>query len=218
MTTRLRNLGLVLTVVGLVFAGIGAFAYTQQQAGATSLQAYSKAQNVTLSYNDDGQLVDRGETAGADAIMKLLTEDWAWPVVDSDLDPNDPLVDTATEYMYQMAVVTYHTLHSTQTVVLAEDAEYKGETFPAGTYEFEVDGRYWTGFDRQHPIEGPAREQAWTGTAHALIGELAGGTLTASALQLALGLAALFAGVGGTTILTGLGLVWVSRGSAARPE
>lgn len=218
MITRFRTLGLVLTVVGLVFVGIGAFAYAKTQEGQGSLQAFSAAQNVTLSYNDDGKLVDRGETAGADAIMALLTDDWGWPVVASDLDPNDPLVNTATEYMYQMATVAYHTLNGTQTIVLAEDVEYNGEVFPAGEYEFAVDGRYWTGFDRAHPIEGPAREKAWTGTAHALIAELGVGTLTASALQLGLALAGLSAGLGATALLTGLGLVWASRGVAKLPE
>ena len=61
----------------------------------------------------------------------------------------------------------YHMLHGTQTVVLdaAVTAE-SGEMFPAGEYEFDVDGRYWTGFDRANPIEAAARELAWTGTAH----------------------------------------------------
>ena len=72
----------------------------------------------------------------------------------SDLDPNDPLVNTATEYMYQMATIAYHTLHGTQTVTLDEAVEYDGTTYAAGTYEFPVDGRYWTGFDRQHPDRG----------------------------------------------------------------
>ena len=43
--------------------------------------------------------------------MALLVEDWAYPVVASDLNPNDPLVNTPTEYMYQMATISYHTLH-----------------------------------------------------------------------------------------------------------
>lgn len=42
------------------------------------------------------------------------------------------------------------------------DVEYNGEVLKAGTYEFAVDGCYWADFDRQHPIEGPARAQAWT--------------------------------------------------------
>ena len=75
--------------------------------------------------------------------------------------------------MYQMATITYHTLHGTQTVVLPEDVTAAdGTVYKAGTYEFPVDGRYWTDFDRTNPIEAKAREQAWTGTAHALIAEL----------------------------------------------
>jgi len=211
MINRLRGLGIVLVVIGVAFVAVGAFAFMKTQEGARSLEAFSAAQGVELSYNEDGQLVDRGETEGAQAIMGLLTDDWGYPVVTSELDPNDPLVDTGSEYMYQMATVAYHTLNSTQTIVLEEDVTYNGELFAAGTYEFAVDGRYWADFDREHPLEGPARAQAWTGVAHALIGELGVGTVTASALQMGLGLAALFAGLGATVILTGLGLVWATR-------
>ncbi|HEX6327749.1 MAG TPA: hypothetical protein VFZ72_14350 [Jiangellaceae bacterium] len=217
MNKRLRVLGLVLAVIGLGFVAGGAIAFAKVQDGYGSLQAFSEAQNVTLSYNEDGQLIDRGETAGAEAIMQLLAEDWNYPVVEADLDPNDPLVNTATEYMYQMATIAYHTLHGTQTVVLDEAVEYNGETFEAGVYEFDVDGRYWTGFDRAHPIEGPAREMAWTGTAHGLIGELGVGTVTHTTLQLGLGVAGLIAGIGATLILAGLGLVWVGRAATGRP-
>jgi hypothetical protein len=213
MTTRLRRLGFVLAVIGLVFAAGGAYAFIKTQEGARSLDAFSAAQNVKLSYNEQGQLVDRGEVEGAQAILALLSEEWGYPVVAGELDPNDPVVDTGSEYMYQMATVAYHTLHGTQTVVLDEDVEYNGEVFKAGTYEFPVDGRYWADFDRAHPIEGAARAQAWTGVAHALIAELGVGTVTASTLQMGLGLAALFAGIGFSFIFAGLGLVW-----AARPE
>lgn len=211
MTARLRTLGVILAVFGIVFVAAGAFSLYKVQQGMTSLSAFSAAQGVELNYNEEGQLVDRGEVAGAQAIMTLLTDEWGYPVQTSELDPNDPLVNTGTEYMYQMATVAYHTLNSTQTIVLAEDVEYKGETFKAGTYEFAVDGRYWADFDRAHPLEGPARAQAWTGVAHALIAELGVGTVTASALQLGLGLSGLFAGVGFTFLLAGLGLIWVSR-------
>ncbi|MEJ7803107.1 MAG: hypothetical protein WKH68_07020, partial [Candidatus Limnocylindria bacterium] len=95
--------------------------------------------------------------------------------------------------------------------VLEEDVTYNGEVFAAGSYEFAVDGRYWADFDREHPIEGAARALAWTGTAHALIGELGVGTVTAPALQLGLGLAALFAGLGATFFIAGSGLVWATR-------
>ena len=218
MNKRLRVLGLVLAVIGLGFVAGGAIAFAKVQDGYGSLQAFSEAQNVTLSYNEDGQLVDRGETAGAEAIMQLLAEDWDYPVVESDLDPNDPLVNTATEYMYQMATVAYHTLNGTQTVVLDEAVEYNGETFEPGVYEFNVDGRYWTGFDREHPIEGPAREMAWTGTAHGLIGELGVGTVTHSTLQLGLGMAGLLAGIGGTLVPPGPGLGGGGRGAARPPR
>ena len=216
MRKRLKALGLVLALIGLGFLVGGGVAFAKAQDGYHSLQSFSEAQNVTLTYNEDGQLVDRGTTEGAEAIMELLTEEWGYPVVESDLDPNDPLVNTATEYMYQMATVAYHTLYGTQTVELDEAVEYEGELFPAGTYEFEIDGRYWTDFNREHPIEGPARDMAWTGTAHGLIGELGVGTVTHSALQLALALAGLLAGIGATLLLAGVGLVWVSRGQSAR--
>ncbi|HUF98687.1 MAG TPA: hypothetical protein VMM60_11220 [Ilumatobacter sp.] len=211
MRKRLGVIGIMLVVAGLGFAIAGGVAYTKVQDGYGSLQAFSEVQNVTLNYNEDGDLVDRGAVEGAQAIMSLLTDDWQYPVVESDLDPNDPLVNTASEYMYQMATVVYHTLYSTQTVVLDEAVEYNGETFAAGEYEFEVDGRYWTGFDRQHPLEGPAREMAWTGTAHGLVGELGVGTVTHSTLQMGLALAGLFAGLGLVFMLTGGGLVWASR-------
>jgi hypothetical protein len=204
-------LGAVLALIGLGFVVGGGVAYTKVQAGYDSLQSFSEAQNVTLSYNDDGQLVDRGTTEGADRIMSLLEDDWNYPVVNSDLDADDPLVDTGTEYMYQMATIAYHTLHGTQTVVLDETVEYNGETFEAGTYEFEVDGRYWTDFDRRHPIEGQARDMAWSGTAHALVAELGVGSVTSSTLQMGLGLAALLGGLGFTFMLTGAGLVWAMR-------
>ena len=211
MKKRLGILGVVLIVAGFAFVIAGGIAYSKVQDGYDSLQAFSEAQNVTLTYNEQGQLTDRGTTEEADAIMALLTDDWQYPVVESDLDPNDPLVNTASEYMYQMSTVAYHTLHGTQTVVLDEAVEYNGETFAAGEYEFDVDGRYWTAFDREHPIEGPAREQAWTGTAHGLVAELGVGTVTHSTLQLGLAVAGLFAGLGLVFMLTGGGLIWAGR-------
>ena len=205
MNGRLRTLGIVLAVMGIVFIAGGAFAFVKTQEGASSLSALSAAQNVQLSYNEQGQLVDRGETAGAEAIMALLRDDWKYPVNAAELNPNDPVVNTASEYMYQMATITYHTLHGTQTVVLPEDVTAAdGTVYKAGTYEFAVDGRYWSDFDRTNPIEAAAREQAWTGTAHALIAELGVGTATATALQLGLGIAGLFAGIGFLALIAGL--------------
>jgi hypothetical protein len=143
--------------------------------------------------------------------MSLLTDDWGYTVAASDFDPNDPIVNTASEYMFQMATINYHILHSTVTVNLAEPAEYNGETFAAGSYDFPVDGRYYADFDRAHPIEGPARGIAWSPTALGLIGELGVGTVTASALQMGLGLAAAFGAVGVTLLFMGIGLVWATR-------
>lgn len=217
MIGRLRGLGIVLGIIGFVFVAAGAFAFMKTQEGYTSLNKFSAAQGVELSYNEDGQLIDGGETAGAEAIMALLTDEWGYPVVASELDPDDPLVNTGSEYMFQMATVAYHTLNGTQTVVLEEDFTAEdGTVYAAGTpYEIDVAGRYWADFDRENPIDAAVRAQAWTGVAHALIGELGVGTVTASALQLALALAGLFAGVGGTFILAGAGLVWATRAEKA---
>ena len=215
MIKRLRILGVLLAVIGLGFLVGSGVAYGKVQGGYDSLQALSQEQNVQLTYNEDGQLTDRGETAEAEAIMSLLTDDWKYPVVESDFDPDDPLVNTASEYMYQMATISYHVLHGTQTVVLEEDVEYDGQLYKAGTYEFDVDGRYWTDFDREHPIEGIAREQAWSGTAHGLVGELGVGTVTHSALQLGLAMSGLLAGLGLTFLLAGLGLVWAGKAKSS---
>jgi hypothetical protein len=215
MTTRLRRLGIVLTIVGLVFAAGGAYAFIKTQEGYRSLNAFSAAQNVTLSYNEQGQITSAGETAEAQAIMAMLTNDWGYPVVASDFNPNDPVVNTGSEYMFQMATVAYHTLNGTQAVVLDKDfTAPDGTVYTAGTeYQVPVAGRYWADFDRTNPVDAAVRAQAWTGTAHALIGELGVGTVTASALQMGLALAGLFAGVGFAFVLAGLGLAW-----AARPE
>ena len=220
MTKRLRILGIVMIVFGLVFAGAGIFAFTQVQAGGDSLQAFSAAQNVTINYNEDGELIDRGSTETAQAILTLLEDEWGYPVNYGDLDASDPLVNTGTEYMYQMAVIGYHILNGTQTVVLDETVEYDGETFDAGTYELFVRtvgdrgdlGGYWTDFDRMHPIEGPARSQAWSGTAHGLFGELGVGAVTASTLQLSTGISAMIFGLGLVLMALGAGLIWIGMG------
>ena len=212
MYGRMRGLGIVLALLGIAFLAGGAFTFAKTYEGYNSLNALSAAQNVKLSYNDEGQLVDRGETAQAQEIMALLRDEWKYPVNMADLNPNDPVVNTATEYMYQMATVTFHTLHSTQTVVLPADVTAAdGTVYKAGEYKFEVDGRYWAAFNRSNPIEAKAREQAWTGTAHALIAELGVGTATATALQLGFGIAGLFAGLGIFALIAGFGLVWVAR-------
>jgi hypothetical protein len=225
-------LGIFLVVVGIgYFVGAGV-AYSKVQGGYGSLQSFSEAQNVTLSYNDEGQLVDRGTVEGADAIMVLLKDDWNFPVVESDMDPNDPLVNTASEYMYQMATIAHHTLEGTQTITLTEDdiaaaieseqldadgtyngvvVAYQGEVLEPGSYDVPVDGRYWTGFARTDLLDGPARDGAWSGTAHALVAELGVGAATHSTLQLALGVAALLAGLGVVSTVMGVAFIWHTR-------
>jgi hypothetical protein len=226
-------LGIFLIIVGIgYFVGAGV-AYSKVQGGYGSLQAFSEVQNVQLNYNEDGQLVDRGTVETAQAIMSLLEDDWNFPVVDSDMDPNDPLVNTASEYMYQMATISYHVLNGTETVVLTEAdltgqdgtmaTEYtcNGETiavpqpFPAEgiTCDFEIGGRYWTGFDRSDPVQAQARDMAWSGTAHALVAELGVGAATHSTLQLALGVAALLAGLGVVCTVMGAAFIWHTRRS-----
>jgi hypothetical protein len=224
-------LGIFLIIVGIgYFVGAGV-AYSKVQGGYESLQSFSEVQNVQLTYDEDGQLTDRGTVEGAQAIMSLLEDDWGFPVVSGDLDPDDPLVNSATEYMYQMATISYHTLNGTQLVTLTEDdltgedgtvaTEYtcNGETiavpdpFPTEgvTCEFEVDGRYWTGFDRSDPVQAQARDMAWSGTAHALVAELGVGAATHSTLQLALGVAALLAGLGVVCTVSGVAFIWDTR-------
>src|SRR5215218_10735024 len=102
---RLQRLGFGLVLIGIVFFAAGGYTLYKTQQGATALQTFSAAQNVKLSYNDQGQLVDRGETAGAAAIMSLLVNDWGFAVDAGELNPADPIVNTASEYMYQMATI-----------------------------------------------------------------------------------------------------------------
>jgi hypothetical protein len=242
MERRLRILGGVIAVIGMVALIGGAYGYTRVQAGANALQGFSAAQNVKLSYDADGQLVDRGSTEGAAAILALLRDEWKWPVNTGDLNPNDPVINTATEYMFQMATIAHHTLSGSQPVVLTEQASYDGDgdgtvaadapvyspatlpdgvwdpsvlgygdaVFEPGTYTVPVNDRYWTGFNRTHPLDGKAREQAWSGTVHGLFAELGVGATTATSLEMASVLALALAGFGLVFLLAGVGLVWVA--------
>jgi hypothetical protein len=212
MNGRLKVIGVMLAVMGLAFVAGGGYAFYKTDQGSHALQAFSAAQNVKLTYNESGQLTSGGGTADADKIMSLLVNDWGYSVDKSELNPNDPVVNTASEYMFQMATISYHTLHAATTVTFPADVVKDGTVVQtAGTYDFTNDGKYWTGFDRTNPIEGAAREKVWTGTALALIGQLGVGSVTASTLQIGMGMAALLAGFGLTLILTGLGLVWATR-------
>jgi hypothetical protein len=239
---------MVVALVGLIAVLGGAYGYMRVSRGGDALQQFSAAQDVELSYNDEGNLVDRGTEEGAQAILSLLKDDWHWPVIDSELDPNDPLVNTGTEYMYQMATVAYHVLHGEQRITLDERTEFDGDgddsidrqakvyspdalpegrwdptvegvdadaVFEPGTYIVPVNGRYWTHFTRGHPLDGPTREAAWTGTVHGLFAELGVGATTASALQLGAALAQIAVAFGAAFIITGGGLVWVASAETA---
>ena len=87
----------------------------------SALQAFSQAQGVKISYDDQGQLVDHGSADSAKAIVDLVTKDWGYNLNMADLDPKDPLVNTASEYMFEMGAISHHTLTGKTTVVLAAD-------------------------------------------------------------------------------------------------
>ncbi len=220
MNKRLQRLGLGLALMGIVFFAAGGYTLYKTQQGAGALQAFSAAQNVKLTYNADGQLADaKGDTTEATAIMGLLANDWGYSVDKSELNPNDPLVNTPGEYMYQMATITYHTLHAATTVTIPADVVVNGQVVTkAGTYDFQNTGKYWTGFDRTDPIQAAARGLIWTPTALALVAQLGVGSVTGSALTMGLGIAALFALIGLTVLMTGLGLVWATRASTEKAK
>jgi hypothetical protein len=136
--------------------------------------------------------------------------------------------------MFQMATISYHVLNGTQNVTLTQEdidaaianeqlaadgtyngvvEAYQGQVLEPGTYEVPVDGRYWTGFTRTDLLDGPARDLAWSGTAHALVAELGVGAATHSTLQLALGVAALLAGLGVVSTVMGIAFIWHVRQS-----
>jgi hypothetical protein len=215
MYARIKLLGIALIVFGLAFVGVGGYTYLKTNEGASSLKAFSAAQAVKLSYNDQGQLTDHGDVAGGQAILSLLENDWGYTINPADLDPNDPVVNTATEYMVQMATIAHHTLDSTQTVTLTEPVDYNGTHYDAGTYQVPVDGRYFSQFNRQDPLDGPARDQAWSATAHALIAELGVGSVTASTIQVGFGVAAIAAALGTVLILLGIGVIWATAPARA---
>ena len=56
----------------------------------------------------------------------------------------------------------------------------------------------------------------WTGTALALIGQLGVGSVTASTLQIGLGVASIMAALGGVLVLFGLGLVWAASAATEK--
>ena len=215
MIGRLTKLGVVLAVFGLAFVVAGGYAFIKVQDGQRALNAFSAAQSVKLAYNDQGQLTDHGDAAAATAIMARLTNEWGYTVDKADFNPADPTVNTASEYMYQMATISTHVLDMQLQITLPADyTAPDGTVFTAGTpIPFSVDGKYYSQFDRTDAVQAAARGLAWSPTALALIGQLGVGAVTASSLQLGLGVAAALAGIGLIFLVAGLGLVW-----AVRPE
>ena len=167
--------GLALIFGGIIGIVLGTYLYTRANEGLDSLAAVYATQGRTMSYDEDGNFIDRGTKEAGDAILSLIEDDWQFPLNRGHLDPNDPLVNTPDELMVQYAIISYHTLHSMQTVVLESDVEYEGVVYEAGTYEFEVDGRYFSDFNRRHPIEGKARDLAWSPLAFGLLANLIAG-------------------------------------------
>lgn len=167
--------GLVLVVGGIMGIVLGGYLYLKANEGLSSLEAVYQTQGRTMTYDADGNFTDRGTKVGGDGILSLLEDDWKYPLNRANLDPNDPLVNTPDELMVQYAIINYHTLHGSYTVVLDEDVEYQGTVYEAGTHTVPVDGKYFSDFDRAHPLEGPVRDQAWSPLAFGLLGNLIGG-------------------------------------------
>lgn len=210
--------GLVLVMGGIVGISMGAYLFIMADAGLGSLEAVYEVQGRYMSYDDEGNFTDRGTAEAGAKILALLEEDYAYPLNYANLDPEDPLVNTPDELMVQYGIITYHTLHGTQTVVLDEAVEYQGVTYEAGTYEVEVDGKYYSDFDRRHPLEGPARTMAWSPLALSLNAQLIGGVNTDLQAGLAHFLSwSVFAGFGAMFVVTG-GLVFAGGIQMARRQ
>ena len=212
---RIRIVGIVLVIAGVAMSGVGlAYGMPQANDGLASAQAMYEAQGVSLTYNDQGQLIDRGTPEGAAKIMQLLEEEWKFPVNHANFDPADPVVNTRDELMFQYATITYHVLHGEVDVKLTAEQvpiTYRGvEYTEAGTYKIAPLG-YYAEFDRTNPIESQLRA-AWTPQALALTAALAGGHANQAAGELAFATVLAIAGIGALFALGGAGLVWVSYG------
>jgi len=210
MQKKLTRLGIVISVFSLAFFIAAGYAFIKTQEGTKALNAFSAAQGVTLAYNDQGQLLDHGDPAAAATIMNLLTNDWGYAVNSADFNPNDPIINTPSEYMYQMATITEHTLSSTVTLP-ADVKDANGNIVATAGTKVPVNGRYYADFNFADPVDSVVRGIAWSPVPLALIGQLGVGAVTASSLQLGLGVTGLFVAVGFGFLLAGVGLIWVAR-------
>ena len=213
--SRIRIVGILLVCAGVAMTGVGLF-YGMPQAnnGLASAEAMYQAQGVALTYNEQGQLVDRGTTEGAAKIMALLEGTWKFPVNHANFDPANPIVNTRDELMFQYATITYHVLHTAIKVTLTADQvpiTYRGVTYAEpGTYDIAPEA-YYAQFDRTNPIESQLRA-AWTPQALALVAALAGGHANQAVGELAFATTLAISGIGALFALGGAGLVWVSFG------
>lgn len=212
---RIRILGVLLATAGVALAGAGlAYGLPQANNGLASAQAMYGAQDIQLSYNENGELIDRGTTEGAQNIMKLLTDEWKFPVNTANFDPSDPLVNTRDELMFYYATITYHVLNGNVAVKLTAEQvpiTYRGVTYTeAGSYDIKPLA-YYAQLDRTHAIEGQLRG-AWSPQALALLAALSSGHANQAAGELAQAVSLAIAGMGAVFFLAGAGLVWVSYG------
>lgn len=223
LNLRLRIVGIALALAGLAVAA-GGFLYGMPQAtdGLDSAQAMYEAQGVSLTYDANGTLVDRGTPEGAQRIMDLLENDFRYPVNHDNFDPDDPLVNTRDELMYEYATITYHVLHSTVPVKLTEadvPITYRGvEYTEPGTYNITLE-HYYAHLDRTNPIEGQLRA-AWSPLAFGLTASLAGAHANQAAGELAKATTLGIGAIGLIIAAAGAGTVWASyapRQAPARP-
>lgn len=213
LLNRTLIVGITLIVAGLCVAGAGfLYGYPQARDGLESAQAMYEAQGVTLPYNENGQLVDGGTPEGAQKIMDLLEKDFKYPVNHDNFDPNDPLVNTRDELMYEYATITYHVLHTSVPVTLtASDVPitYRDVTYTeAGTYNVTLE-HYYAHLDRTNPIERQLRA-AWSPLAMSITSALAGAHANQAAGEIAEATTLGMGGIGLLFSLLGAGMVWIS--------
>jgi hypothetical protein len=197
--------GTALIFGGIIGVVLGGYLYIKADGGLKSLESVCATQGRVMPYDADGNFTDRGTKEGGDAILALLEDDWEFPLNRANLDPSDPLVNTPDELMIQYAIINYHTLHGTYTIVLAEAVEYEGVVYEAGSHEVEVAGRYFSDLDRRHPLEGPLRDISWSPLAFGLLASLIGGVNS----DLTAGVAPFVS----WSIFVGLGLMFIIIGT-----